>query len=67
MVYDQGKFYVYEVTGSKVVSPTDVAVTYPTTDAQLTLITCTVWDANRGVFSKRLVVTAKLVRLPPNA
>ncbi len=64
MVYDRGGFYVYEVTDSKVVAPTNVEVTFPTPQAQLTLITCTVWDANRGVFAKRLVVTAKLLKAP---
>ncbi len=66
MVYDKGGYYMYEVTGAKVVDPTAIDVTYPTGQAQLTLITCTVWDAHRGAFAKRLVVTAKLVSAPPN-
>jgi LPXTG-site transpeptidase (sortase) family protein len=66
MLADKGKFYVYEVTGSRTVDPTAVEVTYPTNDPTLTLLTCTVWDAHRGMFAKRLVVTAKLVQSPPD-
>lgn len=35
-----GKTYHYEVTGKKVVSPTDMSVVQPTNDRELTLITC---------------------------
>lgn len=35
-----GEVFKYEVTGKKIVKPEDVSVLKPTSDAQLTLITC---------------------------
>jgi LPXTG-site transpeptidase (sortase) family protein len=58
----QSKRYVYEVTGSKVVEPTDVGVLNPTATPTLTLITCT----PPGTSLKRLVVTAKQVSPDPS-
>src|SRR3954467_12033382 len=54
-----GKRFVYEVTGKKIVEPTDMSVTRPTDDAQVTLITCypTYYI---GPAPKRLVVFSKL-------
>ncbi len=54
-----GKRFVYEVTGKKVVEPSDMSVTRPTDDAQVTLITCypTYYI---GPAPKRLVVFSKL-------
>lgn len=54
-----GKRLVYEVTGKKIVEPDDVAVTNPTKDSELTLITCypTYYI---GPAPKRLIVSAKL-------
>ena len=54
-----GKRFVYEVTGKKIVEPTDLSVTRPTDDAQVTLITCypTYYI---GPAPKRLVVFSKL-------
>ncbi len=55
-----GATYQYEVTGKKVVDPSDVSVIQPTTDAQLTLITCypTYYI---GPAPERLVVTSRLL------
>jgi LPXTG-site transpeptidase (sortase) family protein len=55
-----GKRFVYDVTGKKIVEPTDMSVIRPTTDAQVTLITCypTYFI---GPAPKRLVVFSKLV------
>jgi sortase A len=55
----QGRFR-YEVTGSKVVSPSDVSVLTPTTDARLTLTTCNPRYSAR----QRLIVSARLVDEP---
>lgn len=54
-----GKRFVYEVTGKKVVEPTDLSVTHPTNDSRITLITCypTYYI---GPAPKRLVVFSKL-------
>ncbi len=55
-----GKRFTYEVTGKKVVEPSDLSVTRPTDDAQVTLITCypTYFI---GPAPKRLVVFTKMV------
>jgi LPXTG-site transpeptidase (sortase) family protein len=55
------KRYIYEVTGSKIVEPTDVAVLNPTPTPTLSLITCT----PPGTSLRRLVVTAKQINPDP--
>jgi sortase A len=57
----QSKRYTYQVTDSKVVEPTDVAVLNPTTTPTLTLITC----SPPGTSLRRLVVTAKQIDPDP--
>ncbi len=57
----QSKRYTYEVTGSKVVEPTDVSVLNPTAAPTLSLITCT----PPGTSLRRLVVTARQVDPDP--
>lgn len=54
IVYAGGWQYEYQVYERKRVRPTDIHVMAPTSEAQLTLITCTDWD------TKRLVVVASL-------
>ncbi len=54
------KQYVYEVTGSKVVPPTDLSVLNQTDEPTMTLITCT----PPGTSWQRLVVTAKQIGPP---
>lgn len=57
------KKYVYEVSNTKVVLPTDLSVLNQTSEPTLTLITCTPVGTNW----KRLIVTAKQVEpLPSN-
>jgi LPXTG-site transpeptidase (sortase) family protein len=60
-----GQVFHFEVTGKKVIQPTDVHVTDPTPDARLTLITCypTYYI---GPAPERLVVFAKLVDHGPD-
>jgi len=55
-----GKEYRYQVTGKRIVEPEDVFVLKPTTDAQLTLITCypTYYI---GPSPHRLIVFSKLM------
>lgn len=51
-----GKTYVYRVTGTKVVKPTQVSILDPTTKPTLTMYTCTpLW-----LPKDRLVITAEL-------
>ncbi len=54
-----GRRFVYEVTGKKIVGPDDISVIKPTSDSQLTLITCypTYYI---GPAPQRLVVFTKL-------
>ena len=54
-----GREYDYTVTEKSIVSPDDIAVTYPTKDTRLTLVTCypTYYI---GPAPKRLIVVAKL-------
>lgn len=54
--------YIYSVTGSSVVEPTDLSVLDPTPTPTMTLITCT----PPGTSWKRLVVTAKQISPNPN-
>jgi LPXTG-site transpeptidase (sortase) family protein len=61
VIAEEGKLFAYQVTSIDRVAPTAVDVTYPTLEPTLTLLTCTAWDNNRGVFAKRLVVRAKRV------
>jgi LPXTG-site transpeptidase (sortase) family protein len=58
----QSKRYVYEVTGSRVVEPTEVSVLNRTPTPTLTLITC----SPPGTSLKRLVVTAKQISPDPS-
>lgn len=60
MVQRDGKTYIYEVTGRTIVDPSDVSVIQPTSDAELTLITCypTYYI---GPAPERLVIFSKLV------
>jgi len=59
-----GATYQYEVTGKKVVDPSDISVIQPTTDARLTLITCypTYYI---GPAPERLVVSSRLLNTVP--
>ncbi len=54
-----GRLFRYQVTGKKIVRPDDVSVLNPTSDAQLTLITCYPMHYI-GPAPKRLVVFSKL-------
>jgi LPXTG-site transpeptidase (sortase) family protein len=57
-VLEGSNISVYKVTDIFTVNPTDNTVTHPTEDPTLTLITCTNWSDDRGVFADRLVVQA---------
>ncbi|NPV65507.1 MAG: DUF11 domain-containing protein [Anaerolineae bacterium] len=59
---DRHTIYEFQVSAIDVVAANDVEVTYPTAQQTLTLITCTTWNAFRGVFAERLVVRAQPVR-----
>jgi sortase A len=65
LVQRAGREYRYQVTGKKIIAPDDLSVVRPTSDSQLTLITCypTYWI---GPAPKRLVVFSKLVDVRRN-
>jgi sortase A len=56
-----GRKYIYEVTDSKVVEPTDLSVLAPTAEPMATLITCT----PPGTNWKRLIVRGKQISPTP--
>jgi sortase A len=58
----KGTIYIYEVTDSEVVQPTDVSILNPTSSAELTLVTCSPVGTNQ----KRLVVHAQQVSPYPS-
>ncbi len=66
LVERNGQVFHYEVTGKKIVDPTDISVAKRTPDARLTLITCypTYYI---GPAPERLVVFAKLVKQQPSS
>lgn len=59
----KGTRYIYRVSGSKVIQPTDMSVLAPTKTPQLTLITCT----PVGTSKNRLVVTAQQIYPNPES
>ncbi len=54
-----GEQRVYAVRELRTVNPDDMSVLYPTSDEQLTLITCSNYDFLRDVYHERLVVVAR--------
>ena len=61
LVQRSGNSYAYEVSYKKVVKPTDLWVTQPSSDARLTLLTCyPIYYI--GPAPERLVVVARLVQ-----
>ena len=60
LVYTEKNIYTYAMRERKTVDVTAMEVTYATRNPQLTLITCTSWDAQTQEFSQRLIVIADL-------
>jgi LPXTG-site transpeptidase (sortase) family protein len=58
--------YTYVYQSTLVVDRTDMYVTEATQDPQLTLITCTSWDADAYTYLQRLVVMATLESIAPH-
>lgn len=50
--------YVYVVTETRIVGPSEVAVAFPSDDERLTLITCANWDDLADDYTQRFVVVA---------
>ena len=60
-VFTERNRYVYQMREAKIVPDSDLSVIEPTEKPQLTLITCTGWDAELRLYLQRLVVYADLV------
>lgn len=61
VVYQNDRTFNYVIESRDIVDRTAVEVTYPTTSAQITLITCNNWDSQTGRYEQRLVVKGRLV------
>lgn len=61
IVYAEDQAYMYRVVNKRHVGPTDVSVTFPTSEPILTLITCTNWDAENRTYTERVAVIAELI------
>jgi LPXTG-site transpeptidase (sortase) family protein len=64
-IYTDHNIYEYEVRDKLAVEETDLSVISPTDESQLTLITCSEWDADTGFYTKRYIVNAALVGVQP--
>ncbi len=65
IVYTEMNIYIYQVRAQAIVEDWEMSVLAPTEKPQITLITCTEWDAELRVYLKRLVIFADLVRVEP--
>ena len=59
---EKGSTFVYQVSQIRLVDPNDIEVMAPSSDAEITLITCAgTFDSRSRSFSKRLIVTGSLI------
>jgi len=65
ILYTDENVYTYKVRESRVVLDGDMSVIAPTNSPQLTLITCTNFDREAGIYLERLIVYADLVGTKP--
>ncbi len=64
-LYTQENIYTYLVQDTKIVEETDTSILESGDEQELTLITCTDWDAEHGFYKKRLIVSADLIKVDP--
>ncbi len=65
IVYSEEKIYSYQVRELRFVDEAEMSVIEPTSQSQVTLITCTDWNKELKMYMKRLVVFADLVESRP--
>ncbi len=65
ILYTDENVYTYKVRELRVVLDGDMSVIAPTNSPQLTLITCTNFDTEAGIYLERLIVYADLVGTKP--
>ena len=63
-IQDQDGTIRYEVVDLQIVAPEDVYVVFPTEEDRLTLLTCTSWDPEQGVYTQRVAVIAVPIEAP---
>lgn len=59
-VFHQGQSFKYQIDQLTTVKSSDIAVSYPSKDSRLTLITCVNYDSNLGRYEDRLVAIGHL-------
>jgi LPXTG-site transpeptidase (sortase) family protein len=64
-LFTEQNIYKYRVRERQIVAETDTSVVKPGDNKELTLITCTGWDADSRFYLERLVVSADLVDVEP--
>ena len=64
-LYTEKNIYTYQVRDLKAVEDTDISVVKPTSEAILTLITCTDYNVESQIYQKRLIVSAELQKVNP--
>ena len=60
-VYQGDRKFNYVIDDYEIVDRTAIEVTYPSSNGQLTLITCNNWNSETGQYEQRLVVTSHLI------
>jgi LPXTG-site transpeptidase (sortase) family protein len=57
--------YTYQIRSQAIVGENDLWITQPTQASQLTLLTCTDWNAEFQLYLKRLAIFADFVSAEP--
>ncbi len=65
LLYTEENIYTYQVREKRVTDAGDMSVILPSTNPQISLITCIDWDTELKTYLNRLVVIADLVRTDP--
>jgi sortase A len=65
ILYTEQNMYTYTIRESRVTDDSDMAVTWATTNPQVTLITCVDWNEELRTYSNRLIVMGDLMRTEP--
>ncbi len=65
ILYTEENIYTYQVRESRVTDAEDMSVVLPSSNPQITLITCVDWDQEQQTYMNRLIVVADLMRTAP--
>ena len=61
-VYTNKQAFTYTMVNQKIVKPANVEVTFPTSNTQVTLLTCLNYDKTAGQYADRLVIVGELTK-----